>query len=66
MINARALSIAAVVAILSATGLAQAATDAKPAVEAATPAVATAEAKKPVVGKKRVRHHAKKKAAAAS
>lgn len=67
MIYARALTISAIIATLFAAGFAQAATDAKPAVEtAAAPAPAAADAKKAVVTKKRIKHHAKKKAAHAS
>lgn len=69
MNKARVLSAAAIIALLSATGLAQAATDAKPAVEVAAAPVAApaaAETKKAMTGKKHHKHHAKKKAAHAS
>lgn len=65
MIYARALTISAIIATLFAAGFAQAATDAKPAVETAA-APAAADAKKAVVIKKRIKHHGKKKAAHAS
>ena len=66
MNKARVLSIATIVALLSATGFAQAATDAKPAVEVAAAPAAAADTKKAMTGKKHHKHHAKKKAARAS
>jgi hypothetical protein len=67
MNKARVLSIATIFAFLSATQFAQAATDAKPAVETAAAAAApAADAKKTVTMKKHKKHHAKKKAAHAS
>ena len=64
MIKARLLTIAAIAAVLSTAGFANAATDAKPAVEAAAPAAAPVPAPevKEAMGKKRDKHHAKKKA----
>jgi hypothetical protein len=66
MNTARILSIATIVALLSATGFAQAADAAKPAVEAAAAPAAAAGEKKTVVMKKHKKHHAKKKAAKAA
>ena len=61
MNKARLLSIATIVAILSATGVAYAAADAKPADAAAAPAAAAApEAKKDVPMKSHTKHHGKK------
>lgn len=68
MIKARVLTIAAIAAILSTAGIANAATGAKPAVEAAAPAaasVSTPEVKK-AMGKTHRKLHTKKKAAHAS
>ena len=59
MIKARLLSIATIVAILSATGVTYAA-DAKPATEAAATSTAAPEAKKDAPMKSHTKRHGKK------
>ncbi len=78
MNKARVISLTAVIALLCATGFAQAATQAKPVLDAAVAAKPAAPAaaavapapaavtKKAMTGKRHRQHHAKKKAAHAS